>query len=54
MKQYRIAKRETGYYPMGMTKTGEGVHFSVAAQGKELKLLFFRGGKGTHLHLSLS
>ncbi|WP_349672422.1 alpha-amylase [Lacrimispora sp.] len=42
MKQYRIARRETGYYPMGMTKTGEGVHFSVAAQGTELKLLFFR------------
>lgn len=42
MKHYRIAKRETGYYPMGMTKTEEGIHFSVAAQGEELRLLFFR------------
>ncbi len=42
MKQYRIARRETGYYPMGMTKTAGGIHFSVTAQGVELRLLFFR------------
>ena len=41
MKQYRIAEKEIGYYPMGMTKTEEGIHFSVAAKGKELRLLFF-------------
>lgn len=41
MKQYRIAEKEIGYYPMGMTKTEGGIHFSVAAKGKELRLLFF-------------
>lgn len=45
MEQYRIGEGDTGCYPMGMTRTKEGIHCSVAFKGRECRLLFFKEDK---------
>ena len=45
MEAYRIAEDKNTWYPMGTTKTEDGFHFCVAAEGESCSLLLFRKGK---------
>lgn len=45
MEDYRIAEHDNRIYSMGLTVIHGGVHFCVAAEGEELKLLLFQMGE---------
>lgn len=41
MKEYKIAERDNGIYPMGLTRLHDGAHWNVSASGSECALLLF-------------
>lgn len=45
MDTYRIAEDRNLWYPMGVTRTENGFHFCVAAEGTGCNLVLFRKGK---------
>lgn len=45
MEDYKIAEHDNRNYSMGLTAIHGGVHFCVAAEGEELKLLLFQMGE---------
>lgn len=45
METYRIAEEKNLWYPMGVTRTENGFHFCVAAEGTGCNLILFHKGK---------
>ena len=44
MEQYKIAKREMGAYPIGLSKVSGGIRLCVAAKGEDCRVHIFKAG----------